>query len=81
MDLPTTLALRAVLRGLAREGAIGQTQVRSIVRELNEVGRELHDDWRRYNDEESVLALAREIAKDAGVTDEVGALPLTPAVL
>ena len=70
MDLATATALRAIVAGLRKSGAIsGEPHVAAIVRELEAV----EGDMKNYGTDKQyrVRKLCMDIAADAGVTTSI----------
>jgi len=66
MDPATQLAIRAVVRGLSQSPAIEEEQIRFIMEELSKAA-DLRRDRGRIEDQNALLALASDIAKDANL--------------
>ena len=66
MDPATQLAIRAVVRGLSQSPAIEEEQIRLITEELSKAA-DLRRDRGRIEDQNALLALASDIAKDANL--------------
>ena len=68
MDTATRLAMRAVVGGLTRSGAVEDPTVRTIMEELSKVA-DLRKQWGHEHDVEQLLGLAADIGIDAKLVD------------